>query len=293
VEEQPLVSVIIPAKNEGRNVVNTLESIRAAACSTTYEVVVVDDGSEDGCCQPLAGEARSGALKVIRTPGLGSAKARNLGAAVARGEILVFCDAHIFVEDHWLDRLIEPLQNGTLDAVCPAIAPHDRPSHVSGGFTWDEKLAFTWLPRPAKLSPAPLLPGGCLAVKKSVFFDIEEFERGFLVWGREDEEISLKMWLFGYRLGVHPGVKILHIFRPRHPYRVTWEHVDYNLLRMAYSHFSTGRVARVLELIRHHPNSQMVARRVLESDVIDQRAKYFRRRKRDDDWFFRVFKIPF
>lgn len=289
----PAVSVIIPAKNEGLNVLNTVQSILKAVNTTPYEVVVVDDGSEDGCCRFLAGAPNSGPLRLIKTRGLGSAKARNAGAAVARGGIFIFCDAHIFVEDHWIDRLAEPLLNGALDAVCPSIAPHDRPKDASGGFTWDEKLGFKWLPRPPRLSPVPLLPGGCLAVKKSVFYDVEEFDRGFTVWGREDEEISLKMWLFGYRLGVNPDVKVLHIFRPRHPYRVTWEHVDYNLLRMAYSHFKNERIAKVLDLIRHHPNSHLVSLRVAASDVIDQRQKYFSRRKRDDDWFFRVFRIPF
>ena len=289
----PVISVIIPAKNEGLNVLNTVKSMMDSVNETTYELIVVDDASEDGCCRFMEGLPQGGPLRMIRTQGLGSAKARNVGAAIAQGDIFVFCDAHIFVENHWLDKLAEPLQNGALDAVCASIAPHDRPNDASGGFTWDEKLSFKWLPRPSKLSPVPLLPGGCLAVKKSVFFDVEGFDRGFIVWGREDEEISLKMWLFGYRLGVNPEVKVLHIFRPRHPYRVTWDHVDYNLLRMAYSHFQSDKIAKVLELIRYHPNHHSVGMRVIQSDVMEQRQKYFGRRKRDDEWFLRVFRIPF
>lgn len=289
----PLVSVIIPVKNEGINIFNTVKSVLGASNTTPYEVVVVDDGSRDRCCRFLSGSTSSGKVRLITTQGLGAARARNAGAAHARGEIFIFCDAHIFVEDHWIDRLIEPLLDGKLDAVCPGIAPHDRPNDVAGGFTWDEKLKFTWLPRPPKLSLTPLLPGGCLAVKAGVFFDVGEFDRGFVVWGREDEEISLKMWLFGYRLGVNPGVRILHVFRERHPYTVTWENVDHNLLRMAYSHFRSERIAKAIELIKNHPDSHRVERRVVESDVLTQRREYRQRRKRDDDWFFNRFRIPF
>lgn len=289
----PLASVIIPAKNEGINVINTIKSVLGAKNEAPYEVIVIDDGSEDGCCRFLGETAWDPAVKLVSTPGLGSAKARNLGASKALGSVYIFCDAHIFVEDHWIDRLLDPILGGRVEAACPGIASHNRPHDVAGGFTWNEELRFTWLPRPPKLSPSPLLPGGCLAVRAEVFREVGGFDRGLIVWGREDEEISLKMWLFGYRLGVCPDVKILHIFRERHPYTVTWEHVDYNLLRMAYSHFSTDRIARVIDLIKTHPNSHRVEQSILESDVLVQRRDYLVRRKRDDNWFFERFRIPF
>lgn len=289
----PQVSVMVPVKNEGINILNTVKSIMGSQNTTPYELIVIDDGSRDNCCQFLAGKGQSDKIRLLTTTGLGAAQARNAGAAIARGQIFIFCDAHIFVEDNWIDRLVEPLLDGKLDAVCPGIAPHNRPNDVAGGFTWDDKLKFTWLPRPPKLSLSPLLPGGCLAVKAEVFFDVGQFDRGFMVWGREDEEISLKMWLFGYRLGVNPDIKILHVFRERHPYTVTWENVDYNLLRMAYSHFQSERISRVIDLIKNHPGSHRVELRVVESDVLIQRKEYFKRRKRDDDWFFKRFRIPF
>lgn len=39
------------------------------------------------------------------------------------------------------------------------------------------------------------------------------FEHGFKTWGREDEEISLKLWLMGYKCAVEPACTVLHIFR--------------------------------------------------------------------------------
>lgn len=288
-----LVSLIIPARNEGLNVINTLNSIFQCRNATPFELIVVDDGSEDGCCHFLRKPDRPKNIKLVNTGGVGSARARNAGAASAAGDILIFCDAHIFVEDNWIDRLVESIDSGRVDAVCPAIAPHDRSNDLAGGFTWDDSLRFIWLPRPPKLSPVPLLPGGCMAVRAGVFFNVEGFDRGFIVWGREDEEISLKMWLFGYTLGVNPDVKVRHVFRQRHPYTVSWDHVDYNLLRMAYSHFKGERILKAAGLIKHHPNSRRIEQQVLAGDVAKQRLRYFSRRKRDDDWFFKRFRISF
>lgn len=122
---------------------------------------------------------------------------------------------------------------------------------------------------------------------------IEGFERGFRVWGREDEGISLKLWLMGYRCYVLPDVKIQHVFRSGSPpFRITWEDVNYNLMRMAYSHFNVKRIGKCKKLIKFS-NPLLIEELVLESDVLEQRRKYFERRINDDDWYMRKFGIVF
>jgi chlorobactene glucosyltransferase len=94
----PLVSVIVPARNEAHNIARCVSSI----LSTTYpnlEVIVVDDSSTDGTAQ-LAHGAAAGDLRarVIKCPPLpegwfGKQWACATGAKVARGSILQFTDA--------------------------------------------------------------------------------------------------------------------------------------------------------------------------------------------------------
>ena len=60
----PLVSVIIPARNESRNIERCVRSVLA----TTYspiEVIVVDDRSTDGTAE-LVGPARGNRLQLVR-----------------------------------------------------------------------------------------------------------------------------------------------------------------------------------------------------------------------------------
>lgn len=291
---KPGASIIIPCKNEGPNVRMTVDSVLAALSGDKTEIIIVDDGSRDGCCRFLQEKAYK-RVRCLRTAGLGAARARNLGAAAAGGAYLVFCDAHITVPEGWLEGLLETLFLTGVDAVSPAIGSLEEPASVGYGQTWNERLEAVWLPPPPGMgiTAAPLLPGGCLAVRAAAFNRVGGFDRGFLVWGHEDVELSLKLWLFGYGLYVVPSVKILHLFRKSHPYPVSIYHAHYNLLRLACSHFNYERVERVLELVKTSGQSRELTAGVLRGSALEQRLFYFARRKYDDDWFMQKFGINF
>ncbi|MCL4402916.1 MAG: glycosyltransferase, partial [Acidobacteria bacterium] len=193
-------------------------------------------------------------LGLITTAGLGAANARNAGANASRGEVLVFCDAHITAPHDWLARMEKDFSLRTVAGLSPAIASMADPHAVGYGQTWNDRLEAKWLPKPSGMATVPLLPGGCQAFRQAAFAVVGGYDRGFKVWGHEDEEISFKMWLFGYSLFVDPDIKVLHLFRPAHPYPVSVEHVNYNFLRMACSHLSRERLAAAFSLISGEHN---------------------------------------
>ncbi|MHB8926852.1 MAG: glycosyltransferase [Bacillota bacterium] len=293
----PLTSVILPARDEGRNVAETLESLHASPTEATLEAIVVDDGSGDGCCNGLSPVYRF-PLTVMRTSGIGAAQARNLGARVARGQYLVFCDAHLRFPPGWLDGLLTGFEapvaasDGAVGAVSPGLSAIDTPTRTGFGETWNERLEVTWLKPSAGAAAVPLLPGGCMAFRSDVFHNIGGFDHGFMTWGHEDEEISLKLWLFGHAAVVVPGVVVGHLFRPRHPYRVTMWDAHYNLLRMAYSHFGEARLAKTLDLLASFRYRETLFGHVRQATAA-QRQAYFARRPRGDAWFMARFAIPF
>lgn len=288
-------SIIVPCKNEGPNVKMTVDSLLAAWPECKTEIIVVDDGSTDGCCGFLQESSPYKTVKFIPAPGLGAAQARNLGASAAQGEYLLFCDAHITVHAGWLEKLLGTLGQPGVDGISPAVASLENPAAIGYGQTWNKNLEIVWLPSPpgGAAGEVPLLPGGCLALPAGVFHQVGGFDRGFIVWGHEDVELSLKLWLFGYRLYVNPSVKILHLFRKKHPYRVTLDHVHHNMLRMAFSHFSKGRLEKVIDLVRANSRPEKLLQKVLKGGALAQRRDYFNRREYDDDWFFNKFKIAF
>jgi glycosyltransferase involved in cell wall biosynthesis len=282
----------MPVKNEGENIKNTIESAFSVKTDCDFEIVVVDDDSQDECCSFLD-DNKNEKIKKIKTEGLGAANARNAGADHAEGDIFIFCDAHIFFEDYWIERLIEPIQKGIADATNPGIADAANPKSIGFGYTWNENLDPKWnIEREKNPYPVPLLAGGCLAISREAFEDIDGFERGFRVWGREDEEISLKLWLFGYKCYIVPDVTILHIFRPQAPFELKWDHINYNSLRMAMLHLNYGRVIKLAQRLKYSSKTKLMAE-LLQSDILEKRALYEQKRKYDDDWYMKKFNIPF
>ncbi|GMA60063.1 glycosyltransferase [Alicyclobacillus fastidiosus] len=286
----PLVSLIFPAKNEGNNVHSTITSTLQTKTNYSYEIIVVDDGSTDQCCDFISSFECLNPIQLIRTEAMGLARAKNLGAQHAKGDILIFCDAHLQFEDLWIDRMIEPILTGICDGVTPGIAPINNPSNVGYGQSLNNTLNVRWNTKIQDTPfPSPVLPGGCFAVSRNAFFDVQGFDNEFRVWGYEDVDISLKMWLFGYKCYVQPAVKILHLFRTSFPYTVNYQDVHYNMLRMAYSHFNDIRIQKC-RLLASQSNVESF---VLASGVLDQRKRYLERRCYDDNWYMSLFQIPF
>jgi len=86
----PVLSVIIPTRNRRKTLQRTIESWIRHECRVPFELVVVDDGSEDGTGEYLAAEAaREPRLRVSRQPHAGPAQARNRAIAEARGTYLL------------------------------------------------------------------------------------------------------------------------------------------------------------------------------------------------------------
>ncbi|EWG09051.1 hypothetical protein PBF_20853 [Cytobacillus firmus DS1] len=286
----PQVSIIFPVKNEGANVKSTLDSLFSVKTHISFEVIVADDASSDGCCKFI--DTYKHKVKLIRTNGIGAARARNLGAEHTKGKYLAFCDAHLEFEDYWLDGLIVPLEKRHTDAVAPAIAAIGDPKFIGYGMSLSRNLRIKWNKKRPGLFDTAIIPGGCFIIFKKVFFNIGGFEKGFRTWGHEDVELSIRLWLFGYRCSVLPEVRILHLFRKSHPYQVSNEEVSYNLLRMAYSHFNYERIEKCKKLITG-VRPAIIEKQVKQDGVLRQRHKYINRRKYDDDWYFRKFRIQF
>jgi hypothetical protein len=121
----PLVSVIIPARNERRNI----ESCVRSALGGNYpnlEVIVVDDRSTDGTGDLARAIARADQrVRVIETSPLpdgwfGKPWACSLGAAEARGEIFCFTDADAQHGPHLTSRAVRAMADGSLDMLSVA-----------------------------------------------------------------------------------------------------------------------------------------------------------------------------
>ena len=90
-----MLSFIVPAYNEERDLPRALAAIRAAAEASTqpYEIIVVDDASTDATAQI----AKSAGAIVVPVHYRQIAAVRNAGARAARGDVFFFVDADTFI----------------------------------------------------------------------------------------------------------------------------------------------------------------------------------------------------
>ena len=107
-----MISVIIPTYNEKENLGGCLESLGAQNYAD-FEIVVVDDGSRDGTLSLLKNLKRTiPNFKFIKINHKGPGAARNSGAKIAKGKILVFVDADMTFDPDFLTKLVAPIEKG-------------------------------------------------------------------------------------------------------------------------------------------------------------------------------------
>jgi rSAM/selenodomain-associated transferase 2 len=105
---QPMISVIVPALNEADRIAHTLSTIPLDG--SPVEVITVDGGSSDGTPDIAARHSR-----IIRTA-RGRARQMNVGAAEARGDILLFLHADTLLPDGAFAAIREVLDDPTSEA---------------------------------------------------------------------------------------------------------------------------------------------------------------------------------
>ena len=125
-EEVLAASVVIPARNAEGWIAEQLDSLAAQCDAPLFEVVVADNGSYDRTVQIALSHPAPFQVRVVDASGVPSAShARNVGARLARGHVLLFCDADDFVGDRWVGELYRAVTSGP-QLVARGVLEHSR-----------------------------------------------------------------------------------------------------------------------------------------------------------------------
>ncbi|MGE5126325.1 MAG: glycosyltransferase, partial [Betaproteobacteria bacterium] len=125
-KQQPLVSVLVPARDEEAAIADTVRSALASDYPA-LEVIVVDDGSSDAtAARALEAAAGDPRLHIVQQPNRGKAAALNRALADAKGEILVTIDADTAVEPQAISLLVRHFADPTVGAVAGNVKVGNR-----------------------------------------------------------------------------------------------------------------------------------------------------------------------
>lgn len=203
----PSLSVIIPVKNQARYLPEQLESLTKQRYAGQWEVIIVDNGSDDGSVEVARGFAgRLPRLRVVHSIKVGAAAARNVGTANAKGDAFLFCDADDVSGGQWLPAMGAALRK--YDFVAGGI----ELERLNEGAPW-RRPAFTGSSNVALLFK-PFAVGCNVGVTRRAFTQVGGFDESMKVG--EDVDFSWRLQLQGYAIADAPDAIVHYRYRQDH-----------------------------------------------------------------------------
>ncbi len=252
VTQWPLVSVFVPAYNEGETIGPALESL-ISLDYPNFEVIVVDDGSKDETferAKPFEGNYGHCRIRVYRKPNGGKWSALNFAFTHSVGELCLCVDADSKLAPQSIRLMVERLADPNIDAVAGQIRVRNRINLLTRLQGLEYVMASGALRLAQSHSGTVLVVPGPLGLyRRSVMEEV------FLKWGQggppskpghvygpldgdtfaEDFDLSLSVLSLGGRI-VYEPYAISHTKAPESPYallsqRYRWARGTIQVLR--------------------------------------------------------------
>ena len=199
------ISVIVPVHRGGAPFRRCLSSLEALA-PAPHEIIVVADGD------PESGRvAETMGVQVLRTPAPGGpARARNLGAQHARGDLLFFLDADVTVLPDAIARLDTLFtRDPNLTAV---IGSYDDQPAESNFLSRYKNLMHHYVHQISQ-ETASTFWGACGAIHRDTFLTMGGFDERYRHPSVEDIELGYRLTKAGYRIRLDKALQIKHLKR--------------------------------------------------------------------------------
>lgn len=200
------VSIVVPVYNGEAELERCLAGIGASVMAP-LEVIVVDDGSTDGS---RAVAERFGA-RVLGTGGRGGpAKARNLGAREAKGDVLFFLDADVVAQPDSVGRVAAAFgAEGDLDAL---IGSYDDDPAEPDFLSQYKNLLHCYVHQTGR-EQASTFWSGCGAIRREVFLAYSGFDESYGRPAIEDIELGYRLRQANRRMVLDKQLRAKHLKR--------------------------------------------------------------------------------
>lgn len=196
-------SIVILTHNQQEYLQRCIESIRNYTESGQYEIIVVDNNSDDGTVQWL--KTQQEVATIYNDQNVGLPAGYNQAIRLADGDTVLLLKQDAVVTQGWLCNLLACLySHEKIGAVAPVtnIAPYYQA--VWGGYNNMEEMQVYAKSHnqsaPGKWEERVKLAGYCMLIKKEVIDKVGLFDEAFTPGGMEDDDYSFRIRLAGYTL---------------------------------------------------------------------------------------------
>lgn len=209
-----MTSIVILTCNQLHLTINCLESIWRNT-SSSYELILVDNGSGDGTVEYL--RSLGDRIILIENPrNLGFSKGCNQGFQVSSGEHILFMNNDTVVPAGWLDPMIRTLYSGEdvgmVGPVTNYISGRQKiPVNYKDIADMESFSKLYTRQNKGAVEEVRRLVGFCLLVKRSVLEEVGVFDERYGLGNYEDDDLCLRVLRNGYKLLIARDAYIHHI----------------------------------------------------------------------------------
>ncbi len=218
------VTIVIATRNNEACLRRTISGILEKTRFAQLDLVIVDNGSTDPrALRLLQSAAKDSRVTLLRAPGpFNFASLSNLGAAQARGTVIVFLNNDMeIIEPEWLRELAERAIDPQVGAVgCKLLYPDGRIQHAGVVVGLGEAVGHFdaglrdgeqgWLGRNRILHEASAVTGACLAVERTKFVAVGGFDAIHLPMEFNDIDLCLRLEELGFATLWTPFARLIH-----------------------------------------------------------------------------------
>lgn len=206
-EKTPIISVVIPVYNGGGHLGECLDALSGSSYSE-YETIVVDDCSTD---DSVAISERKGAIVYKLTDRSGPAAARNHGARMAKGDIIVFIDSDVIVKPETIEKVVHDFSK--YPDVVAVFGSYDESPAAEDWLSQFRNLLHHFIHQNSE-EDAKTFWAGFGAIYREVFLALNGFDEArYRKPSVEDIELGLRICQAGYRIRLDKDLKVKHLKR--------------------------------------------------------------------------------
>lgn len=209
----PLVSLIIPTRNEYGPIKRCIESITGKTAYGNYEILILDNGSDDpATLEYLASLQADARIRVVRhAEPLNFSASCNAGVEAANGEIVgLLASGAEVISPNWLSEMVGiALQPGVGAVGAKLLYPNGAVQHagmvlgllgVAGHVHRNiPRTSFGYCGRASLISAFSAVTAACLIVRKSIFREVAGFNEQELGTAFGDVDFCIRLREAGYR----------------------------------------------------------------------------------------------
>lgn len=200
-------SIIIPVYNRIDEVRDLLESL-ACSSRSNFEVVIVEDGSTSPCKEAVEEFADKLDVRYFYKENEGRSIARNFGMERASGDYFIFFDSDCVIPPDYFAIVTETLQSGPLDCFGGPDAAHESFTDVQKAINYSmTSFLTTGGIRGGKIKLEKFVPRTFnMGFSRKVYDKVGGFREMF----SEDIDMSTRIRLAGFSIGLIPDAKVWH-----------------------------------------------------------------------------------